>query len=117
MWHGQHRIAEVQFYFQVGDPDSDDPNEEVQRAAVASLYSLPDQALLQGSYGTLYACEYRSQDRLILVPLPDILSVVSMQPLPQQPNDARQLWFLLEKSGLDDMALALYDRDLDNADG
>jgi hypothetical protein len=42
-----------------------------------------------------------------------ILSVVSMQPLPRRVGDPENLWFVVEKSGLDDTELTGY---VDNMD-
>ena len=70
-----------------------------------SVYSPPDTNLLSESYGALWACTYRGQSSLTAVPVSAILAVVSMQPLPHIEGDAENLLFVIEKSGLDDMAL------------
>ena len=58
--------------------------------------------MLKDSYHTLRACLYQGDTSLQIIPVHSILSVVSMQPLPQLPKDAENLWFVVEKSGLDD---------------
>lgn len=45
-----------------------------------------------------------------------ITSVVSMQPLPRVDGDEDNLWFVVEKSGLDDMDLSGEAEDLDDYD-
>ena len=42
-----------------------------------------------------------------------IFLVVSMQPLPLLPGERDDLWFLVEKSGLDDIQLSGVDEPLD----
>jgi hypothetical protein len=43
---------------------------------------------------------------LWVVPLPSIDACVSIQPLPPLPDDPPELWFILKKSGLEDVQLA-----------
>lgn len=73
-----------------------------------SLYGPPNHTMLVESSYTLRACEYKGQNKLICVPAVDIISVVSMQPLPCLPGDPENLWFVVEKSGLDDVQLVEY---------
>lgn len=54
---------------------------------------------------TLHACHYRGNEDLRCILVKDILTVVSMQPLPYMPGDPDNLWFVVEKSGLDDVQL------------
>ncbi|KJA13285.1 hypothetical protein HYPSUDRAFT_151755 [Hypholoma sublateritium FD-334 SS-4] len=72
---------------------------------VLSKYSSPDQDLLEESFHTLHACSYLSQESLVCVPLNSIVTVVSMQPLPLVAGDPENLWFVVEKCGLDDTQL------------
>jgi len=51
---------------------------------------------------------------LCIVELSSILSVVSMQPLPRLEDDPEDLWFVAEKSGLDDVELTGYVDPIDN---
>jgi hypothetical protein len=59
--------------------------------------------MFEDSFHTLRACQYRGEDYLCIVNIQHILSVVSMQPLPRLPDDPENLWFVVEKSGLDNM--------------
>jgi hypothetical protein len=59
--------------------------------------------MLEDSYHTLYACPHQGDTALQVISVSSILSVVSMQPLPRLPGDAENLWFVVEKSGLDDV--------------
>jgi hypothetical protein len=64
--------------------------------------------MLEISFHTLWACKYNGTESLCVIKISLILSVVSMQPLPPLPGDPDDLWFVLEKSGLDDVALTGY---------
>lgn len=48
------------------------------------------------------------------LPITVIDSVVSMQPLLHLPDDLEDLWFVIEKSGLNDVQLIPYGGDLDD---
>ena len=73
-----------------------------------SLYGPPDPDLLSDSFNCLWACTYSGMDNLSVVPVTAILSVVSMQPLPKVDGDPDRLFFVVEKSGLDDVELMGY---------
>jgi hypothetical protein len=81
--------------------------------ALVSIYSRPDEQLLDDSYGTLWACHYTGVNDLRVIETHTIFSVVSMQPLPLLPGERDDLWFLVEKSGLDDIQLSGVDEPLD----
>ena len=100
--NGQIEYGEVQFYFLQVTTDSLEDLETPTAHALVSVYSRPVQALLVESSNTLWACEYTGVDNLRIVPLSSIVSCVSVQPLPPLPNDPPGLWFILEKSGLED---------------
>ena len=68
--------------------------------------------LLRESSNTLWACTYNGGD-LRVVDLSSIVACVSMQPLPLQPTDSNKLWFVVEKSGMDDVQLTGFDEHLD----
>ena len=102
---GNIQYAKVQFYF--FDREDDDQGAKIPHALV-SLYGPPDPTMLEESYNTLFACEYRGNNNLICIPVTSILTVISMQPLPRLPGDPENLWFLVEKSGLDDVELFGY---------
>lgn len=93
-------FGEVQFYFSIPDPEN---GEEFLHHALVSVYGAPDAQMFEDSFHTLRACQYRGEHHLCIINLHSILSVVSMQPLPQLPDDPENLWFVVEKSGLDDM--------------
>ena len=87
----------MRFYFLF-----EDANENLVPYALVSMYGPPDLHMLEDSYHTLHACPYQGDIALKIIPVSSILSVVSMQPLPRLPGDAENLWFVVEKSGLDD---------------
>ncbi|KAF9559080.1 hypothetical protein CPC08DRAFT_608363, partial [Agrocybe pediades] len=87
---GNVSYGEIQFYF--FDKDSDEAGERT-AYALMSVYGPPDPDILQESYGTVHACMYRGSTSLRCVPVKDIVSVVSMQPLPRLPGDPEGLWF------------------------
>lgn len=66
--------------------------------------------LIESSH-TLHACEYQGQENIRCLPISVVVSVVSMQPLPRQPEDPENLWFVVEKSGLEDIQLIGYEGD------
>jgi hypothetical protein len=103
--NGKVAFGEVQFFLQVVDPDDED---KLNPYALISVYSPPDADMLEQSYHTLWACEYMGSDGFQVVSISSIMSVVSMQPLPQRPGDPDNLWFIVEKSGLDDTELTGY---------
>ena len=103
---GQIEYGEVQFYF-LQFTTNDPAGEETTTAhALVSVYTRPVQALLIESSNTLWACQYTGVDNLRVVPLSSIDACVSIQPLPPLPDDPPGLWFVLEKSGLEDVQLA-----------
>ncbi|KAF8869673.1 hypothetical protein BD779DRAFT_1479590 [Infundibulicybe gibba] len=103
---GQFEFGEVQFYFLhvVGDGE----DETASPYALVSFYGRPDADLLEDSYHTLWACKYMGLADLRVVKVASLLSVVSMQPLPRLPGETEELWFVAEKSGLEDTELTGY---------
>jgi len=81
---------------------------------LASLYGDPDDNLLIQSSYSLHACPYLGEEGLEVIKISCILSVVSMQPLPTKRGevDKENLWFVVEKSGIDDTELTGYVDDL-----
>jgi hypothetical protein len=77
----------------------------VQTYALVSVYGPPDQQMLDDSFHTLWACHYLGSANLKIIKLEEIISVVSMQPFPQNQGDPDNLWFVVEKSGLDDIEI------------
>lgn len=76
--------------------------------AVVSVYGPPDAEMLTKSSHVLWAAAYVGDTNLCVIEVKDIISVVSMQPLPQKPGDSDDLWFVVEKAGLDDIELTGY---------
>ena len=82
--------------------------QDLEAYAVISQYSPPDADILEDSYHTLWVCSYTGDQNFKVIPTSTIISVISMQPLPRKEGDAENLWFVVEKSGLDDMDLTGY---------
>jgi hypothetical protein len=110
--NGQIEFGEVQFYFLLFATDS--PDKSLTAYALVSVYSHPIQKLLDESSNTLWACQYMGDGDLRVVELSRIVACVSMQPLPLLPNDPPGLWFVLEKSGLEDFQLTEFEEPIDN---
>jgi hypothetical protein len=105
---GKIEYAEVQFYFLHFTADNEDklPVPSSVPNAVVSVYSCPVQSMLDESCNTLWACRYTGMGGLHVIKLSSILSCVSIQPLPILITDPEgPLWFMLEKSGLEDVQL------------
>lgn len=97
---GVKTYAEVQYYFLYAlDPEQPD---KLTAYALVSLYSNPSNDLLVESHNELWACFYRGDFGLRVISIENILSTVSMQLLPQIPGDPEGLWFVVEKTGIDD---------------
>ncbi|KAF8058214.1 hypothetical protein FPV67DRAFT_1356633, partial [Lyophyllum atratum] len=94
--------AEVSFYFFVSTRDSDEMDDlegdrEFSSWALVSVYSDPIPEMLTDSFGTLWACSKGGHANLQAIPASDILSLVSMQPMPAFDDEPRDLWFVVEK--------------------
>lgn len=99
---GKTEFAEVQFYFQFFNNER-----KLEPRALVSVYGPPNEDMLRDSFQTLWACHYSGNNGLRIVQLSEIISVVSMQPLPRHDeNDPINLWFVVEKPGLDDVEVA-----------
>ncbi|KAF8981243.1 hypothetical protein BDQ17DRAFT_1438524 [Cyathus striatus] len=88
--------GEVQFYFLEQSPMGE------QAYALVPLYSPPDPVLLEESFQTIWACSYQGLENLQVIKVQDIICLVSMQELPFFPGEAEDLWFVVEKPGMDD---------------
>ena len=110
--NGRIEYGEVQFYFLLFATDS--PDESPTAHALVSVYSHPIQELLNESSNTLWACQYTGHGDLRVVELSNIVACVSMQPLPPLPNDPPGLWFVVEKSGLEDFQLTGFEEGIDD---
>ena len=94
--------GEVQFFFLAGSAETLHPY------ALVSVYGPKNLALFNLSMETLHACKYQGLDSLEVIAVNQILSVVSMQPLPFNQVTKAHLadhWFVAEKLGLDDIAV------------
>ncbi|KAF8154160.1 hypothetical protein B0H34DRAFT_861033 [Crassisporium funariophilum] len=111
--NGATEFGEVQFFFldyisTPSTPSSSNSSSQLEDnrkptpLAMVLLYQHPDQTLLTKSFGTLWACERGGQDNYQVISISAISSLVSMQPLPRLPGDRENLWFVVEKCGLDD---------------
>ena len=106
--NGQIEYGKVQFYFLKFMTNGPASSETTIACALISVYSCPVQALLIESLNTLWACQYMGVDNLQVIPLSSILTYVSIQPLPPLHDNLPGLWFVLEKSGLEDAQLARF---------
>ncbi|KAH9069676.1 hypothetical protein EDB83DRAFT_2221930, partial [Lactarius deliciosus] len=112
--NGQIEYAEVQFYFL--HFTTDNPDNVPLPYALVSVYSRPVQEILLESSYTLWACRYRGDNDLRVIDLSSIMACISMQPLPPLPTDSESgLWFVVEKSGLEDAKLTGFEETLDGA--
>jgi hypothetical protein len=100
--NGQIEYGEVQFYFVCENERS-----ELSAFAVVSLFSRPDPRMLEDSYHTLWACKYQGLNALKVVSITSIRSIVSMQRLTPLPSEDSDYFFVVEKSGLDDIEVTL----------
>ena len=66
-----------------------------------SLYSAPDQEILQCSYSTLTVCEYQGDAVLVMIGVKYIEAAVGMVPFGEQVEGRNPRYFLVEKLGLD----------------
>ena len=110
--YGQIEYGEVQFYFLRFTGDN--PDETPTAHALVSVYSRPIQALWVESSNTLWACQYTGDEGLQVVELSSIAACISMQHLPPLPGDPPGLWFVVEKSGLEDAQLTGFEEPLAN---
>ena len=113
----QIEYGEVQFYFLQFTTNGPAGEETTTAHALVSIYSCPIHALLIESSNALWACKYTGVDDLRIVPVLSIVACVSVQPLPPLPGDPPGLWFVLEKSGLEDVQLARFEELLENEPG
>ena len=91
LYQGTIRFAEVKYFFikNLGG--------ELIGLAIVSLYSLPNEYLLQLTNDTLIVCGYQGDQSLAVIRVKLILSVVAMIPFPHFISTR----FMVEKIGLD----------------
>ena len=85
----------MQFYFR-----SKHTGEECAYALI-SVWSEPDPQLHRESSQAVYACVYRGQDNLRVIEAKSITAVVAMVPMQPANGDRSDLFFLIDKPGLD----------------
>ncbi|KAF9038419.1 hypothetical protein BJ165DRAFT_1531512 [Panaeolus papilionaceus] len=96
--NSKYIFCEVQFYFL-----HELAHDGFTAFALISQYSDPGPTLLEQSYHTVVTCEYRGNTNYKVIPVSTITAVILMQPLPKKYGEMKDLWFVVEKSGLDDM--------------
>ncbi|KAJ4500088.1 hypothetical protein C8R41DRAFT_863424 [Lentinula lateritia] len=104
---GLKTYAEVWYYFLYA-PDPQCPD-DLTAYALVSIYSDPLKEVLADSYNELWACFYQGDKCLRVINTRNILSTVSMQPLPLLLGDPEGLWFVVEKTGVDDAELLVWE--------
>ena len=88
-------IAEVRYYFFKVFRG------ELQAFALMSIFSLPNQHILESTQTTLAVSRYYGDGALVVVDANLILSVVAMIPFPFLVNGHRGQFFMVEQIGLD----------------
>jgi len=86
--------------------------------ALVSMWSAPNSILLEQSHGTLYVTQYQNDNALSVIEVNTIVSVVAMVPMPpdipdeegvdleQQMETGNNMFFLVERPGLEAYELA-----------
>lgn len=72
------------------------------------MYGPPNPQILEETYDCVRACAYQGDFNLCVVSIFSIASVISMQSLPPRDETEKDLWFAVEKSGIDDTELTGY---------
>lgn len=75
--------------------------EETRAFALVSLYSPPNNYLLDQTYNTLVVCRYQGETSLVVVDVRSILAVVAMVPFRYALNGLDNYHFMIEQIGLD----------------
>ena len=82
---------------------------------LVSIYSPPDEALLEDSYNTVWLCRYRGNKALKVIDVKTITAVVAMVPHPPSPGasgvEERRV-FVVKKPGLDVAHMGGNDEDI-----
>lgn len=91
---GLIHFAEVYFFFAQTFGD------EVQSFALVSIYSPPNEYLLETTHSTLVVCKYEGNTGLLVIDVKAILSVVAMIPFPCNIDGHGNQYFMVEKMGL-----------------
>ena len=75
--------------------------EDLRAFALVSLYSPPNEYLLQTTSDTLAVCRYQGDGALTVIDVTLVLSVVAMVPFPFLIDGHSDQYFMIEKVGLD----------------
>ena len=92
---GAVHFAEVRFYFIKTIRDT------ARAFAIVSIYSPPDEYILQHTRATLIVCGYRGEEILTVIEVTSIISVVAMVPFPFLVGGHGDQYFVVEQIGLD----------------
>ncbi|TBU36354.1 hypothetical protein BD309DRAFT_878514 [Dichomitus squalens] len=121
-----NRFAEIQYFFGLKKMRDDGGTDEVDMTlAMASIFTPPDPAILQDTYGALMACQYQGDTSREVVPVKDIVSVIAMVPLVPRREEvedphAAQLYanrfFVVERLGFDMSWIGREERVADDED-
>ncbi|TEB23685.1 hypothetical protein FA13DRAFT_1797872 [Coprinellus micaceus] len=94
---GCEDYGEVQFFFYT---------QSLEPKAIISLYDPRNEELYEHSRNTVSACEFERYSDLHIVDVTAIKAVISMQPMPPwAPEELSDHWFVVEKSGLEDVEI------------
>lgn len=74
---------------------------ETRELALVSLYSPPNQYLLDFSSGALVVCRHQGERALVVIDVKWIHSVVAMVPFHYRVDGLDNYYFMIEKIGLD----------------
>ncbi|KDQ57311.1 hypothetical protein JAAARDRAFT_178964 [Jaapia argillacea MUCL 33604] len=99
-YNGHYEFGEVQFFFRA------QVQGKVVVLAVLSLFSRPDENVLQSSYNTVWLCKYQGDTALVVIEVTSILSVVGMVAQKQMleygvEGPCAVDYFVVEQSGLE----------------
>jgi len=106
-------MAEVRFFIHISRDKGD------MCLALVSLFSKPDEYLLDISANTLWSCKYQNDGTLKFIDVKTIQSIVAMIPhRPEIPGlPLSECFFLVEKPGLDVAIMAGIEEDTPEDEG
>ena len=93
--HDAIHFAEVLFFF------TKTFGGETRAFALVSLYSPPNDYLLDSTYDTLVVCRYQDDTTLKVIDAKSVLSIVAMVPFRYTVDGLDNYYFMIEKIGLD----------------
>ena len=95
MYQDATYVAEVRYYF------FNVFRGELRPFALVSLFSPPNQYILESTQTTLAVCRYYGDRALVIIDAKSILSVVAMIPFPFLVDGYAEQFFMVEQIGLD----------------